>query len=36
MFVVAGIPNPLLEMPAQNNAGLPVTSFDSELDVDYL
>ena len=36
MVVAVGIPDPLLEMCALNNAGMSVTLFDSELDGDYL
>lgn len=36
MVVVTGIPDPLLEMCAQNDAGIPIASFNSELNGDYI
>ena len=36
MVVASRIPNPLLEMCALNNVGMPVASCNSKLDGDYL
>ena len=37
-YIVAAVkrPDPLLEMYALNDVGLPIASFDSKLDGDYL